>query len=135
MKKITAIVEFADNNLACYLQEVDGIVAFGKSLDELKKAMEDSIKVYIETCREYGEELPDALDGEFYIVYKFDLMSFLNAFSDILSKSGLEKITGIHQKQLWHYSSGKSKPRQATINKVSESVREFGRQLQEIEFV
>jgi len=55
---------------------------------------------------------------EIDIVYKFDTESLLEYYSGILSLSGLEKITGIHQKQLWNYLHRKSKPRRAQVEKI-----------------
>jgi hypothetical protein len=37
--------------------------------------------------------------------YNMDLTVFLSHHAGILSKSGLEKITGVNQKQFWNYSS------------------------------
>lgn len=53
----------------------------------------------------------------------------------MLSKSGLEAITGINQKQLWHYASGRSKPRKETIEKVAINIHQFAEELTKISFV
>jgi hypothetical protein len=55
--------------------------------------------------------------------YNKDLSSFPNHYAGILSKSGLEKITGINQKQLWSYSSGRSKPNAKTTKKIQERIQ------------
>lgn len=36
MKTLTVIIERTENNYSAYLQEVDGIVATGKSVEEIK---------------------------------------------------------------------------------------------------
>ena len=43
MKTLTVIIERTDNNYSAYLQEVDGIVATGKSVEEIKKCIIDKI--------------------------------------------------------------------------------------------
>lgn len=132
---LTVIVEFGDHNLSAFVKEVDGIFVTAEKIAKLKASVAESIDLYIETCKEIGTELPEVLKHDFHLVYKFDLSSFINAYAGILSKSGLEVITGINQKQLWHYANGNSKPRKQTIEKVSESIRNFGKELAGIEFV
>lgn len=132
---LTVMVEFGDHNLSAFVKEVDGIFVTAEKIAKLKASVAESIDLYIETCNEIGTELPEVLKHDFHLVYKFDLSSFLNAYASILSKSGLEVITGINQKQLWHYANGNSKPRKQTIEKVSESIRNFGKELAGIEFV
>jgi hypothetical protein len=68
------------------------------------------------------------LDDEFEIVYKFDATSLLEYYSGILSLSGMEKITGIHQKQLWSYLHGKSKPRKPQIVKIENGLHQLGQE-------
>jgi hypothetical protein len=53
----------------------------------------------------------------------------------MLSKSGLETITGINQKQLWHYSSGRRKPTVRTARKVQERIHSFARNLSQVHFI
>lgn len=135
MKKLHVTIEFAENNLAAYLNEVDGIIGIGCTIDEVKDSLEKSIKYCIEDCAEDGIEVPEPLAGEYELVYAYDMKSFLNVYCNILSKAGLEKLTGINQKQLWHYASGKSKPRKETVEKVSKAVHGFARELLNMEFV
>ena len=50
-----------------------------------------------ETSIQDGQPYPEFLNEEFELVYKFDAESLLDYYSGILSLSGLEKVTGIHQ--------------------------------------
>ena len=131
---LRAIVEFAENNCTIYLPEVDGIYGIGDTVDEAKKSLQESISLTIESCIEFGEHIPKALEEDYEIKYSYDLRSFLNIYGSVLSKSGLERITGINQKQLWHYAAGKIKPRKETITRISESVHKFAEALAEVEF-
>ena len=47
-------------------------------------------------------------------------------YCGIFTKSGLEKLTGINQKQLWHYANGKSLPRRAQVQKIVEALHRLG---------
>ena len=108
--KLIIVVEFADNNLSAYVKDIDGIAVTGKNIKEIKNSTKEAINLYIETSKEMNLEIPDILKRDFQLVYKYDLCTFLNAYSSILGKSALENLTGINQKQLWHYASGKRKP-------------------------
>lgn len=133
MVTLTTIIEFAEGNLSAYIKEVDGIIATGNSIQEVKSEIEEAIKIYKETCEELGLEVPNELK-EYALKYKLDMCSFLNVYSRILPKSALEALTGINQKQLWHYASGKSKPRPETVKKVSDSIHAFAEELMFVEF-
>lgn len=134
MKKINIIIEFADNNLAAYVEGIDGVVSVGDTTAEVKKNIVEALEAYKETCKEYDLDLPDVLSEDYEVCFKYDLATFLNTYCKILSKAGLETLTGINQKQLWHYASGKSKPRRSTISKVSESIHAFAQELNQIQF-
>ena len=76
MKTLTVIIERTDNNYSAYLQEVDGIVATGKSVEEIKKCIIDSINVLIDECNEFGDAIPEALKGEYCLALKWMLNLF-----------------------------------------------------------
>jgi len=79
------------------------------------------------------EELPEILQGEYEIVYQFDTQSLLQYYSNIFNKAALERITGIHQKQLHHYASGLRKPRQAQREKIGRALHRLGKELMSVE--
>ena len=126
MKTLTVIIERTDNNYSAYLQEVDGIVATGKSVEEIKKCIIDSINVLIDECNEFGDAIPEALKGEYCLAFKMDVKSLLDFYSKIFTKAGLERITGINQKQLWHYASGLRNPRPEQTVKLENARLKLG---------
>ena len=134
-RNITVIVESAENNLSAYVQEVDGITATGKDFREIKKSAIEAIDLYKESCEEFGYEIPEVLRGEYEVTFKYDLCSFLQAYSSVLNKSGLESLTGINQKQLWHYASGQSKPRKETVSRVSTAIQTLASELSSVQYV
>ncbi|MDK2842977.1 MAG: hypothetical protein PWQ17_2483 [Anaerophaga sp.] len=77
------------------------------------------------------KEFPENLE----FTFKYDTASFLAHYSDMLSLAGLEKITGINQRQLSHYLNGVKKPRQETIQKIEESIHRFANELSQVNFV
>lgn len=129
MRKITVVIERAENNFSAYIREVDGISATGQSMDEIKTSVIEAIDEYITACNELGLEVPQELQDEYEITFDLDIQSLLMIYEGIFTKSGLEKLTGINQKQLWHYANGISKPRQAQRQKIESALHRLGSEL------
>jgi len=129
-RHLTAIIETTKNNYGAYLKDVDGVIGIGKTLDAVKKSLLESIDIIIDECRENDEyELPEALSGDFVIDFKMDVKSFLSVYYGIFTKAGLERLTGINQKQLWHYANGKVTPRRAQVEKIENALHQLGNEL------
>ena len=129
MKTIKVIIERAEHNYSAYLDGVDGIVATGSSVEEIKMNMYEAINALIDECKEFGCEVPEELTGDYELVFKMDVKSILDFYSGIFSKAGLERITGINQKQLWHYASGGRKPRPEQAIKLESALHKLGEEL------
>lgn len=128
-RQLTAIIEQTEDNFAAYIEGLDGIVATGKTLGEVKARLLEAIDFFIETCESEGYDIPEELEGNFTINFQTDVRSLLNIYSGIFSKSGLERLTGINQKQLWHYANGKSVPRRAQVLRIENALHELGQEL------
>lgn len=129
MKTLTVVIERTENNYSAYLADVDGIVATGHSIDEIKINIVNAIDALLEDCREYGEEIPEELRGEYSLNFKMDVKSFLEFYEGIFTKAGLERITGINQKQLWHYASGNRIPRAEQAIRIETALHKLGEEL------
>lgn len=132
MRNLTVIIERTENNYSAYIQEVDGIFATGNSVQEIKQGIIDSISVLIEDCKEFGGEIPLELQGEYILTFKMDTCSLLQFYEKIFTKAGLERITGINQKQLWHYASGRRIPRPEQTLKIETALHRLGEELMAI---
>lgn len=134
MKIVTAVIERAETNFSAYVSGVDGITATGRTVDEIKASIIDAIDEYKDSCKELGCEVPSELKGEYEITFEIDIQSFLSIYQGIFTKSGLEKLTGINQKQLWHYANGMSKPRPAQKRKIESALHQLGTELISLSF-
>jgi hypothetical protein len=129
MKKIEAIIErSADGTYSvfCLNEKFSGM---GNTADDAKKDMIAQMQFFKKTAQDIGFAYPECLDDEFEVVFKFDPDSLLAYYSGILSLAGLEKVTGIHQKQLWSYLHRKSKPRKSQIEKIERGLHALGSEL------
>lgn len=129
MRTLTVIIERTENNYSAYLQEVDGVIATGKSVQEIKEGIVESINVLVDDCKEFGGVIPSELEGEYSLVFKMDVRSLLSFYEGIFTKAGLERITGINQKQLWHYASGERNPRPEQALKIETALHRLGEEL------
>lgn len=129
MKTVEAIIERAkDGTFSVYCID-EMFSGMGNTAEAAKKDMIQQMNFFKKTALEENFSYPGFLDEDFEIVYKFDTKSLLEYYSGILSISGLEKITGIHQKQLWNYLHQKSKPRKEQVEKIRRGLHQLGSEL------
>ncbi len=108
------------------------IVASSGNFDNFKKEVVDSIRFYVDCAKKDGEEYPAVFDGEYELVYKFDVQSLLLYYQGIFSFSALQTITGINQKQLAHYAAGRSKPRPQQAEKIAKGLHDLAKDLMSV---
>ena len=134
MKKVKVIVECGkDGKYSAFMDCYDydfSLAGFGSTAKGAIADFYACVEEEKSMSERDGKTMPEL---EFDIQY--DVSSFLNYYSGILSKSGLEKITGINQKQLWHYSSGKRKPTRQTTLRIQDNLHRFAANLSEVCFV
>lgn len=115
MKEIKIVIEKSSDSYGAYAENVSGIYGAGNTVHECKKSILDAIAT-VKTFEE--NQIPNILKGKYTITYKFDIESFLNYYKGIFTNAALERITGINQRQIQHYSSGIKKPRREKRKKL-----------------
>ncbi|MBP5398469.1 MAG: type II toxin-antitoxin system HicB family antitoxin [Bacteroidales bacterium] len=134
MHHLKAVIEYSGRNFAAYIENLRNVISVGDTIDETKKNLKDAVDFYIESSKLDGDEIPEELKGEYDILLKMDVKSFLTFYSGIFTKSALERLTGINQKQLWHYAKGKSVPRRKQVQKIEDALHRLGRELNSLTF-
>lgn len=127
MEKITIIIERSKDLFDAYSENCDGIYGAGETIEACKADIETSI-------REIKEKLPmdrwpEQLKGEYELVWKLDAQSFLDYYSDFISLAGMERITGVNQKQLSNYVHHRAKPRRQQVDRIREGLHKFAHEL------
>ena len=127
MSIVKIVIEKTKDHYSAYANNVKGIYGAGETPEEAKQ----SILEAIDLLKKYNKpkDIPAALKGEFKISYTFDAESLLNYYRKIFTKSALEHMTGINQKQLQHYSSGLKKPRETQLKKIEDALHTLGSEL------
>lgn len=132
-RKVNAVIERAsDGNYSVYMNAPDMdylVTGTGPTVAEAKKDFEDG---YSEIKEEYAADGKRFEEVDFNYIY--DVPSFLQEYAYAFTLAGLERITGVNQKQLGHYISGYRKPSQRTVKKIQEGVSAFCGQLSSIHF-
>ena len=133
MKRIKAYVEKSDYGFSVYMEDNDldyGIIGEGKTATE---AINDFRQAYEEMREFYKDEGKDFEEVNFEFVY--DIASFLQYYAFAFTLAGLERITGVNQRQLSHYINGVSKPTRRTIEKIEDGIHNFSRDLSMVKFI
>ncbi len=133
MITIKAIIERAsDGTYAVYCKD-EFFSGAGITIEEAKKDMMEQMAFYKETAQKEGFRYPSFLDGEFEVSYAVDSLSLLKYYVEagILSLAGIERISGINQKQLWAYLHG-TKPRKAQADRLDSGFRSLREDLNSI---
>lgn len=107
-----------------------GLNGQGETVEEAKKEM---LIAYEELKEIYTEECKNIPTLEFE--YKYDMASFLEAYSNVLSLAGLERLTGVNQGQLSHYMTGHRKPNKKTIEKIETSLHKLGNDICRVQLI
>ena len=107
-----------------------GIIGDGETVQDAKN---DFLNSYEEMKDYYAENNKNFTECEFQ--FQFDIASFLAYYGSILSLAGMERLTGVNQGQLSHYVTGHRKPSKKTIEKIETKLHEFGKELNQVEFV
>lgn len=132
MKKVKAIIERASDGMFSIYMDADMpylVTGTGVTVAEARKVFEGG---YSDTKKYFTSEGLDFEEVEFEFVY--DMASFLQYYAYAFSLAGLERITGVNQKQLGHYISGYRKPSKKTIQKIELSIKEFSKELSSVQF-
>lgn len=128
MKTVEVIVEHAGNNLSAYIEGVP-VITVGNDVKEIEKNMKEAVELYLDSCNEMNIAPVEVLQGEFTLKFKIDAATFINYYSSIFTKAALSRITGINERQLWHYAAGVHKPRKQQLEKIQKGINALTEEL------
>lgn len=131
MKSVEAIVENTGNNLSAYIEGAP-VITVGNDVKEIEKNMKEAVELYLESCKEMNIAPVEVLQGEFTLKFKIDAATFINYYSSIFTKAALSRITGINERQLWHYAAGVHKPRKQQLEKIQKGINALTEELSAI---
>lgn len=134
MRAVEVIVENAGDNLSAYIEGAP-IMTVGNDVKVIEKNMKEAIELYLDSCKEMNIAPVEVLQGEFTLKFKIDAATFINYYSSIFTKVALSRITGINERQLWHYAAGVHKPRKQQLEKIQRGINALTEELSAIKLL
>lgn len=134
MKAIAVIERGADGAYGVFIESDNvpfGAIGDGQTVAEAIADFNNSVNEMQSYYAEEGKAFPQDLEFEF----KYDTASFLQQYAYAFTLAGLERITGINQRQLSHYINGIRKPSEKTTQKIEERLHAFGTEIASVRFV
>lgn len=131
IKTVEVIVENAKNHLSAYIEGAP-VITVGNDMKEIEKNMKEAVELYLDSCKEMNIAPVEVLQGEFTLKFKIDAATFINYYSNIFTKAALSRITGINERQLWHYAAGVHKPRKQQLEKIQKGINALTEELSAI---
>ena len=129
MEKVVVEIYYTGNNYCAHAPALMGCVSTATTLDEMKKNIKEAIVFHVETSLEENNFIPEVFKGHYELEFKISTEVLLNAYSNIFTKAALSRITGINERQLWHYASGMRKPRPAQRKRIEDGLHRLGEEL------
>ena len=133
MKKNIVEISFTGNNFSAHLPALPGCISVGDTPAEIKKNICEAIDFHLGGLAEDGDIIPKSFTGDYDLIFKFDTQSLLQYYKGIFSAPAFERLTGINQKQILHYSSGLKKAREPQKKKIENALHLLGAELLNIQ--
>ena len=127
MEKIIMVIGKSEDYYGAASDNCEGIYAAGESIEAVKADTYEAIRLIKKNLPE--DRWPAQIKGEFEIEWKFDVPSFLEYYSGFMSLAGMEKITGINQKQLSNYLNHRAVPRKRQADRILTGIHRFAQEL------
>ncbi len=128
--KLIISISASKDSFGAFAENCEGIYASGESVTEVKQDVLEAIRIYKEITPVQDWARP--IKENWPIEWHYDVQSLLLYYQGIFTKSALERMTGINQKQLWNYANGISKPRKQAKEKIERALHNLGHELLEL---
>jgi hypothetical protein len=133
MEKIQVKIGWSGKNYSCAADDsvLNGIVVVtNKTLEGLKKDIQESLQFHIEGCATDGDKLPEwLLNGEYELNYILETSALIHSLDGILTRSALSRATGINERQIGHYASGHRNPRPNQRERIIKGIHSISKEL------
>lgn len=129
--KVKVLIEKDDNGFSAFVTNFKStIIGTGKSVDEAKEDLMNSIEEVRAMYADEGVASPDNLENLSF-EYKYDISAFFNAFSFINMSKFAERI-GISPSLMRHYKAGDTYISSAQAKKIEAGLHQLARELQAV---
>ncbi len=127
MEKIIMLIGKSKDYYGAMSENCDGIYAAGPDIESVKADTYNAIESIKRNLPE--DRWPKQIKGDYELVWRFDVPSFLEYYSGFMSLAGMEKMTGINQKQLSNYLNHRAVPRKKQADRIITGIHRFAHEL------
>jgi predicted RNase H-like HicB family nuclease len=129
MKQIHVSLELGADGYGVSFRELDAVFGFGETVESAKADACQVVEDYIKVLATAGKPVPEILQGDYELIFEFDIEALLRAMRGKITKRALSKASGIHPTQLSHYGSGLKRPRKKQQDKIIAGLHQLGKDL------
>ena len=129
MKQIHVILELGKDGYGVWFEDLPHVFGFGETAEAAKADAKSALDGYIVALDKCNQPIPEILQGEYELVFQYDVEALLKNIDGAVTKTALAKAAGINPTQLSHYSSGLKKPRKKQREKIITGLHKIGREL------
>lgn len=126
MEIIKVTVDWLDN-YGAVSDQVPGCVATAGSYEAIKEAYTSALEFHKEGLD--VNEVPACLQGEYKLEFELTTRALLHLLDGTLTRAAISRVTGINEKQLYHYMSGIRTARSDKREKIVAAIHEIGQRL------
>lgn len=131
MEKLVIDITWEDN-FGGYCEAVPGYVATHKTLEGVKEAYASALQMHLDGIREDGDEIPSVLLGHYSLVFRLNTQALLKTLDGKISRAAIARASGINERQLGHYITGRVVPRPDNRKKVVDGIHQIAKDLLEV---
>jgi predicted RNase H-like HicB family nuclease len=129
METITVTLAKSENNYMACVEGLDGFACTATTFEQLKVEVERGIEFHIKGMKADNDPVPAIFEKPYSLKFKWDVESLLFYYDGIITRATLERLTGINQRQLGHYATGRSKPRPMQQKRIEQALHKLGNEL------
>ncbi len=121
-----------DDNFGAYSDILPGCVATAKSLEGVKEAYTSAVAMHLRGMEEDGDEIPAILQNDYKVEYRLNTQALLKSLDGKISRAAIARASGINERQLGHYITGRVVPRPDNRKKVVEGIHLIAKDLLDV---
>ena len=129
MKQIHVTLELGKDGYGIWFEEIPNVFGFGETVEAAKMDAKAALDGYMVALGRCNQSVPEILQGEYELIFQFDVEALLKYINGTVTKTALAKASGINPTQLSHYSSGLKKPRKEQREKIIAGLHKLGQEL------
>jgi predicted RNase H-like HicB family nuclease len=96
MNQIRVILEMGKDGYGVCFEELPHVFGFGETLEKAKADAKAALDGYIVALNKCNQPIPEILQGEYELVFQFDVDALLKYIDGTVTKTALAKAAGIN---------------------------------------